>query len=174
MKLANGLEDVGLVHLILQLGRRTGAKISSKPFKYACNSGNCEYAKLFINHIDLHSGTKNNVPLDVASRSRDLDLIAAALDAGAHIDLRAYKGVKSNSKGSREYKTPVEVAMHYGTPTLKPVLERGAEIPHLSRWVTDRRAYNCLRKAAFSRNEKTSHAPVEEFWDMTNEELAIY
>lgn len=116
LKTANGLGDVGLIRLILQVRPRGGAKISSKPIKSACNSGNYELAKLFIDHMNLNNGTTKNAPLYVAIRTCDLDLIAAVLDAGANIDLQAYKGGQSSKpKGSREYRTPVEVAMRYGT-----------------------------------------------------------
>ncbi|KAH5007062.1 hypothetical protein HBI64_199820 [Parastagonospora nodorum] len=163
-----------LMQATLRVRSPTHAKIKPKLFEATCKAKKYKVAVLLLDRMDLSVGGPNTLPLHVAVRAQNPDLITAVLNAGADVNQRVYQTGGPKMQKDRKYTCPVEVAMRCGTPGLKLLLERGATIPPLRRWFKERRAYNLLRDESFVREEKKRFPPYPDFQRMTVIEADSY
>lgn len=90
---------------------------------------------------DIDAGSIIALPIFIAVRAGSSNAINVVLDAGANVDITA----PSNMPTLRGSVTPLEVAIHRNDPEVIEILtNRGASIPHSSRWPTKKHTYNLL------------------------------
>jgi hypothetical protein len=112
-------------------------------FKNLCKTGNIDIAKAVL-------------PLHIAIRTQNLELIETVVDTGADINARAYKA--SNNK---DYMCPIDVALHLQGPELELLLKRSRIIPHVSQWnLSNATTFEILRKDVLAEDPLVRFLPL--------------
>ena len=168
------MENAEIVRGVCNLRSESACTLTPKMIKEAFALGTVEAVKVILETVDLNKGNIKTLPLNVAILTRKLELVEAVLDAGADINFRAPKSCGTSKAGvTGPYKSPIEVAMLVTTPILGCLVERGATIPHISRWIyRDRRVFEFLRGASIARDKNAQIPTYDEIQRMTDEEVA--
>lgn len=160
--------DVELVRAICNVQPRERCRINTGMFKKLCKSGNVDIAKEVIKFVDLDVGCIKTLPLHIAIATNDIAIVDVVLDAGANINFKAEKGgPPPTARGSLPYKYPIEVAMAKGDAMMNHFIERGAQLPHMSRWPHQRKVYNKLRDVLYKRDIADAVPTWQEFQKMS-------
>jgi uncharacterized membrane protein YfbV (UPF0208 family) len=81
----------------------------------------------------------------IAVRSGRPIAIRACLQAGANVNLSMRPNMRATG---RTHITPLETAVHrYDVSIARTLIESGATIPHISKWLTHERTYRLLHEA---------------------------
>jgi hypothetical protein len=167
--------NIDAIRAICRLRPYGRQAISPAIFTEIVALGDMESFNLLLPAVKLNSGTIKNLPLHIAIRGHNLEMVGALLQAGADINLRTYKGSKSKKKKTRDYKCPIEVAMGQGAAEVEFLLQRGASIPHFSRWnIQSHAVYMALRDGATVRDAPHYIPQFREIWEMTEEEFKAF
>jgi hypothetical protein len=146
VKIALPLQDVSLIQAVCKLRTKEPCYIPTAMFKEICKTGNIDIVKAVLKGMNLNSGTIRTLPLHIAIKTENLELIEAVLDAGADINVRAYKATNN-----KDYMCPIDVAMNHKGPELELLIKRGVIIPHISQWnLSNATTYEILRKAVLA------------------------
>jgi hypothetical protein len=160
--------DIDVVRTVCRIQPLKPYKVNIGMFRSVCKSGDIAIAKEIVKLVDLNVGCIKSLPLHVAI-AMNVEMVDVVLEAGADINFKAEQG---GSLPALRHKYPIEVAIDKGDAMMKHLIKRGAQLPHISRWLPlGRRRYDSLREVSRKRGDAGDIPTWDKIRKMRKEEI---